>query len=60
MKDFLYDPVHRVDRGTSKETISSNGRDTVIRMKRILDSGKVHIDVKGEEEPGRDRVSHGE
>ena len=31
-----------------KETISSSGRDAVIGMKRILDSGKVHIDVKGE------------
>lgn len=37
-----------VDDKDIKETISSSGRDAVIGMKRILDSGDVHIKVIGE------------
>lgn len=31
-----------------KVTISSSGRDAVIGLKRILDSGEVHVDIEGE------------
>lgn len=37
-----------VDKSDIKETISSAGRDAVIGLKRILDSGDVHISIEGE------------